>query len=270
MTEDEILQRIDEGSREKDREQRAYLGASMIGDDCEVRLQMGLRGYPKDEFDPRILRIFALGHIIEDIVVADLKKAGFHVMEKDDFTNRQWEWKDAGGHIKAHADGLIDLGLGRLSLLEIKSMNNKKHTEFIKKGIKSANKRYFEQMQMMMGMGRLKEALFIAYNKDTSAYHCEIVEYDEFVFSFIKNKITRAMEGAKQRTSDDPTRFVCRFCDAKKYCWSDEHDEDIPQICRTCDHSRPTFSGDWHCTLHNKSCNQPCDRWSKIKIEPGI
>jgi Zn finger protein HypA/HybF involved in hydrogenase expression len=267
---EDIVEKIDESEVEKS-QNRAYLGASMIGNECEGYLQMGLRGYPKKPFPPNVLRIFQLGHIIEDLVVGHLKKAGYHVMEKDDFTGRQFEWKDIGGHIKAHADGMIDLGLGRLSLLEIKSMNDKKHKEFVKRGIKAANKTYYEQVQMMMGMsGTLKEALFIAYNKNNSTYHCEVVEFDDLDYAFIVDKANRVLAGSAVRLRRERGKFPCSWCDREALCWTDEADEEIPAICRTCDHARAHEDGGWKCTLHKKICDDPCDDWVRLKMEEAL
>ena len=155
MNEKDIIRQIDAASVE-DREFRPYLGASLIGNNCEAFLQMQLKGYPSKDFAPHTLRIFALGHVLEDMVVADLRKAGFKVMEKDDLTGRQFEWKECGGHVKAHADGLIDIDTGSLSLLEIKSMNDKKWGEFKKEGVRISHPNYYAQCQMMMGWERLR------------------------------------------------------------------------------------------------------------------
>lgn len=267
---DEIIQRIDEGEQERG-EQRAYLGASMIGNECEAYLQMGLRGYPKRPFPKNVLRIFELGHAIEDMVVKHLKKGGYQVMEKDDFTGRQFEWKDVGGHVKAHADGMIDLGLGRLSLLEIKSMNDKKHKDFVKRGIKAANRTYYEQVQMMMGMsGNLKECLFIAYNKNDSKYACEVVEFDELDYAYIVDKVNRVLGGNAVRLRTEPGKFPCTWCDRVDLCWGDTMDEDIPKLCRTCKHSLPSDDGGWKCRLHNKMCTDPCDDWDRVEMEPAL
>ena len=268
--EDDIIASIDDAEREEG-EQRAYLGASMIGNQCEFYLQMGLRGYPKKPFPPNVLRIFALGHAIEDMVVKHLKKAGYSVMEKDDFTGRQFEWKAIGGHVKGHADGMIDLGKGSLSLLEIKSMNDKKHKEFVKRGIKAANATYYEQMQMMMGMaGNINECLFIAYNKNDSTYACEVVEYDEFDYAYIVEKTNRVLSGSALRLRDAPDKFPCTWCDRAQLCWGEELDEQIPKLCRTCRHSRPTEEGGWKCIKHNKLCENPCDDWARLEAEPCL
>ena len=76
----------------------------MIGNQCEFYLQMGLRGYPKKPFPLNVLRIFALGHAIEDMVVKHPKKAGYSVMEMT--TSPAGSLRKAiGGHVKGHADG---------------------------------------------------------------------------------------------------------------------------------------------------------------------
>lgn len=266
---DIINDRID-ASWTRDGENRAYIGASMIGNDCPAYLQMGLRGYPQEPFPPNVLRIFRDGHRIEDAVVADLKKAGLTVFEVDSFTGKQFEWRGFGGHVKAHADGLIELQDGApMLLLEIKSMNDKKWNEFKTKGVKTSHKNYFEQCMMMMGMGKLKLAYFIAYNKNTSKYHAEIIEYDDLEFQFIKNKIEQALSGNRQRAADIPERWICKWCSRKEVCWTSDADDQIDHLCRTCDHSLPTEDGGWKCTLHDKTCKDPCADWERLKIKPN-
>ncbi|MFO0448260.1 MAG: hypothetical protein ACK52I_06285, partial [Pseudomonadota bacterium] len=102
---------------------RQYIGASSVGAPCDAQVAFSLRGFPEDPIEPRVRRIFKLGHIIEDMVVADLKKAGFHVYDRDSLTGKQYAYSEHGGHVRAHADGLIDLGDGELRVLEIKSVN---------------------------------------------------------------------------------------------------------------------------------------------------
>lgn len=266
MNEKDIVRQIDAASVE-DREFRPYLGASLIGNNCEAFLQMQLKGYPSKDFAPHTLRIFALGHVLEDMVVADLKKAGFKVMEKDDLTGRQFEWKECGGHVKAHADGLIDIDAGSLSLLEIKSMNDKKWGEFKKEGVRISHPNYFAQCQMMMGMGKIKNALLVAYNKNTSHYHVEIIPFDDLAFSHIAMKINRVLAGGRERTSDSPDRMVCKFCNRRPVCWTEEMDALIAKECRTCNWSKANDDGSWQCMKHEKRCREICDDWVRINLE---
>ena len=49
-----------------------------------------------------------------------------------------------------NADGLLEIDEGTVGL-EIKSMNDAKHKEFVRKGIKGSHPQYYDQMQFMMG-----------------------------------------------------------------------------------------------------------------------
>src|SRR5690606_18130753 len=81
------------------RESRRYIGASCIGDPCDARLAFELRGFPTDDPPaPAQLRIFKLGHTIEELVIEDLLLAGFDVVGQQD------EGVDFGGHFLCHVD----------------------------------------------------------------------------------------------------------------------------------------------------------------------
>ena len=59
---------------------RDYLGGSRLGHACERALQFEFTATPKDEgqdFTGQSLRIFAIGHALEDLAVAWLRGAGF-------------------------------------------------------------------------------------------------------------------------------------------------------------------------------------------------
>lgn len=73
---------IDAGLRAGDRAKapRTYLGGSRLGHPCERALQFEYAHAPKDEgagLGGRTLRIFAIGHALEDLAAAWLRAAGF-------------------------------------------------------------------------------------------------------------------------------------------------------------------------------------------------
>ena len=58
---------------------RTYLGASRLGHACERALQFEFAGAPKDEgadFGGQTLRIFEIGHQLEDLAIRWLRAAG--------------------------------------------------------------------------------------------------------------------------------------------------------------------------------------------------
>ena len=61
---------------------RDYLGASRLGVACERALQFEYAGAPVDPgrgFSGRILRVFEVGHALEDLAVRWLRMAGFEL-----------------------------------------------------------------------------------------------------------------------------------------------------------------------------------------------
>lgn len=264
----EILQRIDEGF-EKDRETRArqYIGASSVGHPCDAMLAFSLRGFPNTEAEPRLKRIFALGHVLEDLVVKDLKtRADVRVWEIDGLTGRQYSFEDMGGHVVCHTDGMIQLddASDEVLILEIKSMNDASHAKFVDKGVRYSHPIYFAQLQFMMGLSGIPRSFFIAYNKNTSAYHAEIVEFDPFEYSFLRERVRRVFAGEAAKVSTDETDWRCRGCFKRGVCWGDQ---EVPRSCQTCRHAVPTADGWWHCDHQDQPCAEVCDAWALFQPE---
>ena len=85
---EDVVKAIDEGYKKESKEKaRDYIGASGIGTQCDAYQAYSLRGFPNDTIQPKLKRIFKLGHILEDIVVKDIKeKADVRVWEVDGLT----------------------------------------------------------------------------------------------------------------------------------------------------------------------------------------
>jgi hypothetical protein len=266
-----VVNAIDESWATRDPEpERTYIGASGIGDECEAYQAFSLRGFPGTDPDkPNVLRIFRDGHRIEDEVVADLRKAGIEVLEVDPDTGKQFNYSAAGGHIQGNADGKVNLGsipnlgLDVWAILEIKSMNEKKWKEFKGKGVRISHPKYYSQMQFLMGFdGELKHALLVAYNKNTSEYWAQVVEFDELHFALLLARAEAASNTRPERISNKGINgWPCRFCFKKDACWNPSLE--IPQVCRTCTHSEPTDDGGWYCGLHDHHAHLPCGDWER-------
>jgi hypothetical protein len=77
MKPQEIVDAIDAACVNHDnRTTRKYIGASSAGNQCEAFLNYTFRGFEGERISGPVLRIFSLGHHIEDAVVKDLKSAG--------------------------------------------------------------------------------------------------------------------------------------------------------------------------------------------------
>ena len=249
-------------------ERRCYIGASNVGNPCHAFLQYSLRGYPQNPPPPAVMRIFALGHQLEEVVVHDMKMAGINVSEVDPKTKQQWTYTALGGHLRGHADGIIYNG-DRTLVLEIKSMNDKKWRMFKNQGISASHPIYYDQMQLLMGLSGLKFAWMVAYNKNTSVYHAQNVPFNEPRFKDLMRKSISVVRGASTtRISDTPDCFECRYCNYKPHCWpSGEQPLPLAVECRTCRHAKPTAKRKWFCTLHKSRATDPCSQWSKLQPE---
>ena len=100
---------------------RTYLGASRLGHACERALQFEFAGAPKDQgadFGGQTLRIFAIGHQLEDLAIRWLRAAGIDLYTRKG--NRpdgeQFGFSVAGGRIRGHVDGIIAAALATLGL----------------------------------------------------------------------------------------------------------------------------------------------------------
>lgn len=214
---------------------------------------LSLRGFPSDMPSPQLLRIFNEGHQIEAQVVAMLKASGHEVEEVDPATGEQWEYTSHGDHHCSHLDGFIRLiGSTEWMTLEIKSMNRKLFDSFRKKGIALSHPHYYDQMQDGMKLAHLNgsavsKSLMVAYCKDNSQYHMEIVDYDsERADELLMRADAAIAKGASMREGKSKYEYKCRECFKRTACWGGASIE------------TPECS---HCALGEPVINQPGKKW---------
>jgi len=260
----DILENFNAWDRHQESAPRQYIGASIIGNECEAYLAYSLRGFPEDPISPKLKRIFLLGHKIEDIVVADMKTAGLDVFEKDNITGRQYELTDHGGHVRAHMDGRVVID-EELLLLEVKSMNDSNWKKFKKHGVAKSHPKYVAQCQLMMGLGNFERSFFIAYNKNTSEYHAEYIDFDPFVFSNMQHRIEVVMRNQARKISRSSDDWRCRMCFRQQVCWNPS-EADIPKTCVTCENAvpvdKPNHFKKWWCLLHDEPAEATCGQYN--------
>lgn len=215
---------------------RTYLGGSEIGEECERALWYSYRHAVDIKIPGRILKLFETGHLEELRTIKDLRDTGFTVLDINPDTKDQFEVSAFDGRLKGHFDGAID-GVPGISsewhLLEIKTSNEKGIKALRKHGVKKSKPKYYGQMQLYMGLGKLKRALFVAKNKNDEKYYFERVKFDPKYFKLLMEKAERVLESnlLPVRISKKEDSFGCRFCDYKKLCWGHE----FPAVnCRTC------------------------------------
>jgi len=221
---------------------RDYLGASRLGHACERALQFEFAGAPKDEgqdFSGRSLRIFAIGHQLEDLAIRWLRAVGLDLYTRKG--NRpdgeQFGFSVAGGRIRGHVDGIVAeapaaLGLRTPALWECKTMNAKNWRETVAKGVTVAKPVYAAQIALYQAYMEAtvpgisaNPALFTAINKDTAELHHELVPFDADLAQRMSDRgvrILRATDAGEllPRIAANRDFFECRFCPWAERCWS--------------------------------------------------
>ncbi len=217
---------------------RQYLGASRLGLACDRALQYEYAGAPVDpdrDLSGRTLRIFEVGHVLEELVIRWLRLAGFELYNQK-ANGGQFGFSVAGGRIQGHIDGIIsaapvELGLTFPMLFECKTMNDKSWRETVKKGVTVAKPIYAAQMAIYQaymeaeieGISR-NPALFTAINKDTQEIWFELVPFDAGLAQKMSDravKIIQATEAGEllPRSFMEASHIECKFCPWQDRCW---------------------------------------------------
>lgn len=135
-------------------ERRAYLGASAVGGSCERAMQFEFAGAAREnDFSPKTLRKFDLGHMGEEMARAWFQDAGFDLVQKNQRTGQIFGFSQMEGRFKGHPDGVFiggpDLaaqGVGYPCLWEHKFVGSKSYNEIVKHGLKKAKPTYYAQV----------------------------------------------------------------------------------------------------------------------------
>ncbi len=220
---------------------RTYLGGSRLGQPCERALQFEFAGAPKDEgsdFDGQTLRIFEIGHALEDLAIRWLRGAGFDLYTRkgNRADGEQFGFSIAGGRVRGHVDGIIaaapgQLGLAVPALWECKTMNARNWRETVAKGVVIAKPVYAAQIALYQAYmeGSVPSicsnpALFTAINKDTAELHHELVAFDAGLAQRMSDRavrILRATDAGELLPRIATTRdfHECRMCPWGQRCW---------------------------------------------------
>ena len=220
---------------------RTYLGGSRLGQPCERALQFEFAGAPKDDgsdFDGQTLRIFEIGHALEDLAIRWLRGAGFDLYTRkgNRADGAQFGFSIAGGRVRGHVDGIIaaapgQLGLAVPALWECKTMNARNWRETVAKGVVIAKPVYAAQIALYQAYmeGSVPSisahpALFTAINKDTAELHHELVPFDAGLAQRMSDRGVRILQATDAgellpRIATNRDFFECRFCPWAARCW---------------------------------------------------
>jgi CRISPR/Cas system-associated exonuclease Cas4 (RecB family) len=181
------------------------------------------------EFSARTLRIFDMGHFIEDMIAGYLRRAGFE-LKTHDSQGKQFGFSVADEQIRGHIDGVICSGPVPMKypfLWECKSSNSKKFNEFVRKGVAVANPVYAAQISLYQAYMDLTEnpALFTVMNKDTSEIYYELIPFDKELAQKTSDRGVEILQATKAgemlpRIAANSDYFTCKYCEFRKTCWS--------------------------------------------------
>jgi hypothetical protein len=244
-----VVTRIYESHKERNLEQhRPYLGASMLGHECDRYLFYVFRWAFPERRPGRLLRLFETGDIEEKRVIEELQAIGVPV------TSQQQELTGCDGHMKGHLDGIaahVPEAPKSEHVLEVKTHNEKSFKALLKDGVKKSKPMHYVQMQLYMLHTGLTRALYIAVNKNDDSLYSERVHYDAACALATMKRAARIVrsETAPGKLSEDPAFYVCNWCSAKGICHEGEFGV---RNCRTCLSSTPIEGGKWHCSYWDK------------------
>jgi hypothetical protein len=220
---------------------RQYLGASRLGVTCERALQYEYEQTPVDperDLPGRILRVFEVGHTLEDQAVRWLRLAGFDLYTRK-ASGGQFGFSVAGGRLQGHVDGIVvsapaELNLGVPLLFECKTMNDKSWKDTVKRGVAVAKPVYAAQVAVYQAYMEATipgiaehPALFTAINKDSQEIHFELLPFDGGLAQRLSDRAVRVIAATEAgellpRHATTPTHFECKACSWQDRCWRDQ------------------------------------------------
>lgn len=166
-----------------------------------------------NKFDEQTLRIFDLGHLIEDITLKTLIAGGAQI------ESAQTELSDFNNILRGHTDAVLD----NECVLEVKSMNDGSFASFKHLGCKISHRTYYVQTQMYMHYSKLKDAIVVATNKNNSDVYCEHIPFDQDTVDFHLSKVEHIVNANKFYSIQSPyipnSIDECTRCPLKRLCY---------------------------------------------------
>lgn len=219
---------------------RPYLGLSGIGEKCHRKLQYDHYWCYLKSHSARIKRLFQVGHDAEPKLVAELEKLGYR------FHSDQLGVVGTGGHWKGHIDGLLEKLLDEW-LAEFKTHNAKSFADLKKKKVQKSKPMHYAQVTAYMGYLEIKQAKYVAYNKNDSEIYIENIPFDHEHFLDLKRKESEVIMAdtlLPKIGNGTSNWFECKLCDARNVCHKKKA---MPVTCRTCRWVDVLPEGMWAC-----------------------
>jgi hypothetical protein len=163
---------IGEKSPEEPRIRLSGLGKDLFWQYMDIK--NAENGYV-EEIEPKLKRIFDLGHILEQYLFAQLDGI-IHDKDKKVYTGIQ---DHRGEEIKGELDCKYTDDLGTTYIVDVKTMSNSSFTKLVEaQDIKKSHYIYYVQLQMYMHFEGHEDSFILAYNKDNSSLAEVFCPYD--------------------------------------------------------------------------------------------
>lgn len=254
-----------------EQDHRSHLGASVIGKQCYRQIWYSWRWVKAQVITSRLQRLFNRGHWEELVVVKSLLDAGvkvtgitidqsirdiFKTIFNHDLPEASQEHATfAFGHGGGSKDGSlykVHDAPKTAHLLEVKTAHRKGFARMKNNGMKKAEPGHYTQTQIYMHLFKLKRALYIMVCKDNDERHYQRIKYDKkhALESIKKAEQIVQSETPPTKINQDPSFYLCRWCDYKQICHSKVP---VEKNCRTCRNADILDEGVWACSISKKS-----------------
>lgn len=266
--EDEMTRLMNDSPLMQDK--RHYNGLSGIGEKCLRKLQYNHYDCLEVSFSCRMIRLFGVGHRMEDVLIEELNKFLGLVV-----TDQQARCTGFAGHWKGHIDGIGSFkhsskfyvqGDNKF-LMEFKTHKASSFADLKKNGVKKSKPMHYAQCTSYMGHLHLCKTLYVAYNKDTSEVYLEWVPFDADEFRDLKRKEAEVITAdtlLPRIGNDSPMWHECKLCDAIKVCFGKE---EIHKSCKNCRFVDIHDAGMWSCgNKQTMKGYEPCDLYEQMEI----
>lgn len=240
----------------------ATISGGIIGRPCSRNLFYNYRWAKKATgFPASTLLIFANGHSDEDIMAGLLRKVPGVELKTHEANNRQIKVLAKAGHVKGYLDGEI-IGLLQapktMHVWEHKTCNESKFDKLTALKIEHGEKQalelwdevYYAQAIVYMELRGHKRHYMTVSTPGVRKYQSVRTDANPARSKALLDRAEGLVKthDAPPRISEDPQKFVCRFCDFRDVCFEGRKPD---RNCRTCLHSTPVDGGKWRCEKHD-------------------
>lgn len=166
--------------------EQKIIRCSSIGHPCARQIWYESVAGIEKEFDPRVMRIFDVGHALESVVLKWLEQDGWTVKANPGSQEAEMEVTIpvAGGILSGHPDAVISKR-GVSYLVDVKTMNGRAFQRWKKEGTITNKFQYYLQIHpYAYGLGLDKLAI-AAMNKDNSEYEVELLDFHQEIMDRI-------------------------------------------------------------------------------------